>query len=334
MPELPEVQTVVSQLAAKVVGLVVVGFRSEWAKAVRPSVEVFRKSVVGAKIIGVRRFGKHIVIDLESAFHPSFTKEGQGVVELSNQNTIPPHPPAGGLPSQRGGGIQNSIVIHLKMTGHLLVKTPVNERDEHFANDPYNGYIRHVIELSDGPARNASRSDAGGMRIEFSDLRKFGRLEVVPTVEVERLKSIRELGVDALSEVFTVNRFREILEKKPKAKIGTVLLEQNLIAGIGNIYRSEALFRAGVVPMRLVGSLGDRETKLLHRSIIEVLHEAVELRGMSDGDFRDTDGKMGAFQENAFVYAREGLPCKKCGTIIIRAKLGQRSVFYCPGCQV
>ena len=281
MPELPEVQTVVSQLAAKTVGLGVVGFRSEWAKAVRPSVQVFRERIIGAKIEGVRRFGKHIVIDLG----------------------------------------KYSIVIHLKMTGHLLVRTPANEHDEHFHNDPYNGYIRHVIELSEGA------------RIEFSDLRKFGWLEVVPTIEVEHLKSIQALGVDALSEKFTLRYFQAVLAKKPRGIIGALLLEQQLIAGIGNIYRNEALFRAGVLPMRAAGTLTRSETKKLHRSIIEVLREAVILRGMSDGDFRDTDGRMGAFEENAFVYGREGLPCKKCGTMVIRAKLGQRSVFYCPHCQ-
>ena len=320
MPELPEVQTVVSQLAAKTVGLRVVGFHSEWAKAVRPSVEQFRETIVGATIIGVRRFGKHIVMDLIGK--ESLGEEG-GAGRVFQQSR--------GRQFGRGGSARqgkilpvtthSSIVIHLKMTGHLLVKNAANEHDEQFQNDPYNGYIRHVIELS-----NATR-------IEFSDLRKFGWLEVMPTTEVEKLKSIRELGVDALSEEFTPERFAALLKKKPKAKIGALLLEQTLIAGIGNIYRNEALFRSGILPMRLAGTLTKTETQKLHRSIIEVLREAVELRGMSDGDFRDTDGRMGSFEENAFVYAREGAPCKKCGTMIVRAKLGQRSVFYCPHCQ-
>ncbi|MEI8104038.1 MAG: DNA-formamidopyrimidine glycosylase [Candidatus Moraniibacteriota bacterium] len=324
MPELPEVQTVVSQLAAKVVGLTVVDFRSEWAKAVRPSLALFRESIIGEKIIGVRRFGKHIVIDMES-ISEKFT-DGEGWKEGVFQQS-------GGRQFGRGGSArqgkipsfttktQFSIIIHLKMTGHLLVKTTENENAVAFRDDPYNGHIRHVIALSEGT------------RIEFSDMRKFGWLEVGLTSEVEKLKSIRELGVDALSEKFTAQYFRQVLEKKSKQTIGALLLEQKLIAGIGNIYRNEALFRAKVLPMRRAATLKTPEIRRLHQSIRTVLIEAVALRGMSDGDFRDTSGQMGEFEENAFVYGRENLLCKKCGTIIVRAKLGQRSVFFCPQCQ-
>ena len=282
MPELPEVQTVVLQLAAKVVGLVVVGFESAWPKAVRPDVVSFRNGVIGATIVGTRRFGKHIVIDLDNEY---------------------------------------SIVIHLKMTGHLLVKTPANEQASQFIQDKYNGYIRHTIFLS------------GDTRIEFSDLRKFGWLEVVPTERVEQLESIRTLGVDALSEAFTPRYLQGVLTKKQHQSVGVVLLEQNLIAGIGNIYRNEALYRAGILPSRLAGTVTGVEVKKLHQAIQAVLTEAVALRGMSDGDFRDTEGRMGTFEEYAYVYGRQGDKCKRCGTIILRAKLGQRSVFYCPQCQ-
>ena len=282
MPELPEVQTVVSQLATKVVGLEIVGFESAWPKVVRPNTGEFVRVVTGATIMGTRRFGKHIVIDLDN---------------------------------------HHSIVIHLKMTGHLLVKTPANEHASHFTEDQYNGYIRHTIFLS------------GDVRIEFSDLRKFGWMEVMPTENVEQLESIRTLGVDALVPEFTLKRFRLILGEKQFWVIGKLLLEQGLIAGIGNIYRSEALYRAGILPDRPVGSLTVDETRCLHVSIQQVLREAIRFRGMSDGDFRDTEGRMGAFEENAFVYGREGDKCKRCGTIIIRGRLGQRSVFFCSRCQ-
>lgn len=281
MPELPEVQTVVSQLGRKVVGYTIQNIWSDWKKAVRPSLEYVRKYGVGAKIIGTRRFGKHIVMDLDNEY---------------------------------------SLVIHLKMTGHLLVKTSENREDEAF-KDPYNQFIHHKISLSDDVA------------IDFSDMRKFGWMEIMKTSEVEKLKSIQSLGVDAISDEFTEKVFADILKKHPSSLIGVLLLNQNLIAGIGNIYRSEALFLAGIRPMRIAKSLTKKEIARLHESIQIVLQKALQYRGMSDGDFRDTDGLPGEFQRKVGVYGRHGKPCPKCGTIIQRIKIGQRSAFFCPKCQ-
>lgn len=282
MPELPEVQTVVSQLGAKVVGEAIAGFWSDWKKSVYPSYAVFVKRVKGATILGTRRFGKHVVIDL-------------------------------------GNG--SSIVIHLKMTGHLLVKNEKNRNDKAFVSDPMNGYIHHIFTLSSGTT------------VEFSDMRKFGWLRVIETEEVEILKSIAVLGIDALSPALNQKTFDALLEKKKTAMVSVAMLDQNLIAGIGNIYRSEALFLAGILPIRRIATLSERERKELLLGIKTVLRKAVKLRGTSDGDFRDTDGLQGRFQRTLYVYNREHEPCKKCDTIIERKKIGQRSVFYCLGCQ-
>jgi formamidopyrimidine-DNA glycosylase len=281
MPELPEVQTVVSQLGEKIVGKKIKTVWSDWLKAVRPSLDTFKKEIGGTKIIGTRRKGKHIVLDLDNA---------------------------------------HSIVIHLKMTGHLLVKTDKNRKSKAF-QDPYNQFIHHSITFTDGTT------------LEFSDMRKFGWMEVMLTSKVESLASIATLGIDALSEKFTPKIFDEIVQKKGRLKIGALLLEQKIIAGIGNIYRSESLFQAGILPQRTAGSLAKDERKKLLLSIKKVLRKALTFRGMSDGDFRDTDGREGAFQKVLGVYGRDGKPCPKCGTIIQRIKLGQRSAFFCPACQ-
>jgi formamidopyrimidine-DNA glycosylase len=243
--------------------------------------KVFKKAIVRTKIVGTRRIGKHVILDL-------------------NNN--------------------HSIVIHMKMTGHLLVKTPENRESEAF-KDPYNQFIHHIFYLS------------GDKTVEFSDMRKFAWMEVVPTEEVENLASVKLLGIDALSPKFTFQKFEEILKKRKKSAIGTVLLEQNLIAGIGNIYRSEALFEAGILPTRRVAMLSEAEKKKLFESIKKVLRRAVRFRGTSDGDFRDTDGVAGGFQRVLGVYRKTGKPCPECGTLIRRLKMGQRSVFFCEGCQ-
>ncbi|MEP7162849.1 MAG: DNA-formamidopyrimidine glycosylase [Candidatus Moraniibacteriota bacterium] len=282
MPELPEVQTVVNQLRKKTVGHTVVGFWTNTPKRVKVSVAKLKKAILGAKIIGTRRFGKHIVIDLDN---------------------------------------DQSILIHLKMTGHLLVKTPQNREGEAFTEDKMNGYIRHAFLLD------------RETRIDFSDMRKFAWIDLSRSDEISKQAHIEKLGPDALAKDFTLENFNEILKKYLKRLISVLLLDQEKIAGIGNIYRSEALYRAGILPMRRTGRLTKKEREKLYLAIREVLREAVRLRGTSDGDFRDTDGREGSFQKTLFVYGRTGKPCKRCDTIVMRKKIGQRSVFFCPKCQ-
>lgn len=282
MPELPEVQTVVSQLDQKISGKQIVSVWSDWQKKILTPFSDFAKKTKGATVLGARRLGKHIVIDLDN---------------------------------------EHSIVAHLKMTGHFLVKDASNRNSDAFTKDRINGYIHHIITFADGTT------------LEFSDMRKFGWLRLLKTPEVEGLKSIAELGVDALSRKLTPTLFRELLLTRKHRTVGEVLLEQHLIAGIGNIYRSEALFLAGILPTRKIETLKQSEWPKLLPAIKKVLHHAVKLRGTSDGDFRDTDGLQGRFKRVLYVYGRTGEPCKKCGTIIERKKIGSRSIFFCSRCQ-
>jgi len=282
MPELPEVQTVVSQLDQKITCKKIASVWSDWQKKILTPFIQFSKTIKGARVLGVRRIGKHIVIDLDN---------------------------------------EHSIVAHLKMTGHFLVKDEKNRLSKAFTEDRINGYIHHTITFADGTT------------LEFSDMRKFGWLRLMKTAEVEESASIMTLGIDALSRKLTPKYFRELLLKRKSRPLGVVLLEQNLIAGIGNIYRSEALFLAGVLPNRRIDTLKKSEWEKLLPAIKKVLRHAVKLCGTSDGDFRDTDGLEGSFKRVLYTYGRTGKPCKKCGTIIERKKLGSRSIFFCPRCQ-
>lgn len=281
MPELPEVQTVTSQLGKKIVGKTIASFWSDWEKQVKPGLKTLSKQAVGGTVLGTRRIGKHIVIDLDN---------------------------------------HTSIIIHLKMSGHLLYKDAKNASAKEWS-DPMNRFIHHRIEFTDGSW------------VDFSDLRKFGWIDCIATAEVETMKSIAFLGCDALSGECNPDFFDALLKKSARKKIATLLLEQDKIAGIGNIYRSEMLYRSGIRPLRLAGKITKTERARLFSAMKAVLREAVRLRGTTDGDFRDTAGKPGGFQKTLFVYGRESLPCKRCDTIVVRKKLGQRSVFYCPTCQ-
>lgn len=291
MPELPEVQTVVSDLNKKIKGDKIISFWSDWPSAVKnATLSKFKKEIVGRKILGARRIGKNIFIDLSG---------------------------------------EKTIYVHLKMTGHLLIKSKSknkkSKKPEEYFSERVNQYIHHIWELEGEDGEKKS--------LEFSDLRKFAKILWVNTSQVENLPEIEALGIDALDPKFTFKMFDEILDKKALRPIGLILMEQSLISGIGNIYRSEILFGAGILPERKAGSLSPFERKRVFSEMKRVLRQAVKLRGTSDSDYRDTDGAPGGFQKVLKVYNREGEKCQKCDTMVVRSKLGQRSVFYCPKCQ-
>lgn len=286
MPELPEVQTIISDLNKKIKGETIVGFWTDWGKAIKNiSPEHFIKEIRSKKILGARRIGKNIFLGLSG---------------------------------------KKTLYIHLKMTGHLLVKKNENKEKNYF-NDRVNQYIHHIWKLKSGKT------------LEFSDLRKFGKIVLLDTDKIKEYKDIKNLGVDAMNPEFTFKKFNEILEKKSSAsrrtKIGIILMDQNLIAGIGNIYRSEILFEAGINPLKITGKINSNERKKLYASIKKILKKAIKYRGTSDSDYRDTSGAPGRYQNIVRVYRREKQNCKICDTIIKREALGQRSVFFCPKCQ-
>lgn len=284
MPELPEVQTIVDDLNKKIKGDAIVGFWSDWKKAVEMPLEKFSGGIKNRKILGARRIGKNIFLDLE-------------------------------------GG--KTIFIHLKMTGHLLVKSGklrAKSNEKNYFDEKVNQYIHHIFYLKSGKT------------LEFSDLRKFGKIILVDTDKIGKIKEIGSLGIDAMSKDFTLKRLDEILDKK-KTKIKILLTDQSKIAGIGNIYVSEILFEAGILPTRPAEKITAEERKKLFAATKKVLKYAIKLRGTSDSDYRDTSGAPGKFQKVLKVYRRAGKKCSRCGTIVKRITLGQRGTFYCPVCQ-
>jgi formamidopyrimidine-DNA glycosylase len=291
MPELPEVQTIVSDLNKKIVGYTIVDFWSDWPKAIKnKKLPNFKKEIKGRKILNIRRIGKNIFIDLSG---------------------------------------EKTLYIHLKMTGHLLVKSKnYKTKTKDYFNDKVNSYVHHVWKLEKNKIK---------INLEFSDMRKFAKIVLDDIKKIGELKEIKKLGMDIMDKKFTLQKFEEILKGKSASwrnkSIGLVLMEQELMSGIGNIYRSEILYEAGVLPQRKIESLSKNERSKIYQAIFIVLNKAIELRGTSDSDYRDTSGAPGNFQKVLKVYRKTGKKCQKCATIIKKSTLGQRSVFYCPKCQ-
>lgn len=285
MPELPEVQTIVDDLNKKIKGDIVTGFWSDWKKSVKMPVEKFAKAIRNKKILSASRVGKNIFLNLS-------------------------------------GG--KTIYIHLKMTGHLLIKSKIKNQKSKIGKDYFsekvNQYIHHIFYLK------------SGRTLEFSDLRKFGKIILVDSDKIGEIGEIGKLGVDAMSADFTFEKFDGILDKR-KTKIKLLLMDQSKIAGVGNIYVSEILYEAGILPGRPADKIEKEERRRLFIAIKKVFEKAIKLRGTSDSDYRDTAGAPGRFQEVMRVYRQAGKKCPRCGTIVQREKMGQRGTFFCPRCQ-
>ncbi|MEW6541491.1 MAG: DNA-formamidopyrimidine glycosylase [Bacillota bacterium] len=205
-----------------------------------------------------------------------------------------------------------ALILHLRMTGQLVYRGlgPSEPRPKH---------THLVLHLDQGLLR-------------FTDLRQFGRVWLVPAREVRRVPGLRELGVEPLGAGFVEEDFIRRLARS-RRMIKPLLLDQTFLAGLGNIYTDEALYRAGIHPERPAAGLDVREALTLYRVIREVLAEGVAYRGTSVQHYVDGAGQQGRFQEILRVYGKKGVPCPACGTPVKRIRCGGRGTHFCPDCQ-
>jgi formamidopyrimidine-DNA glycosylase len=173
----------------------------------------------------------------------------------------------------------------------------------------------------------------GGARITFNDARRFGAVDLWPTGALEAHRLLAGLGPEPLGNGFGGVYLAERLVGR-RTPVKAVLGDQRVVAGMGNIYLSEALWRAGISPLRLAGEVTAAEAETLAGAVRAVLLDAIEAGGSSLRDYRRADGELGYFQHSFAVYGREGRACPRCGGTIARAVQAGRSSFYCPGCQV
>jgi formamidopyrimidine-DNA glycosylase len=210
------------------------------------------------------------------------------------------------------------------MTGHLLYGSwnikhgtwVPNKKG--FLSDPYNRFIHLIFFFNSGDM------------MALSDARKFAKVELWKTTEL--LKELGKLGPEPLDKSFTFKKFQGDLKNK-KGKIKQVLMDQSMIAGIGNIYASEVLWQAKINPEKETCKISGKDLKKLYQSIKKILKLSIKLGGDSFSDYRKPDGTKGNFDSVKRVYKRENQKCYRCKTKIKRIKIGQRSTFYCPRCQ-
>ena len=197
------------------------------------------------------------------------------------------------------------LLVHLRMTGGFRLEPDTHERA--------------VLALDDGT------------RVAYRDVRRFGTWLLLEPHEVDPYLAAK-VGDEPFDALFTVARLGERLERR-RAPVKAALLDQRTLAGMGNIYVDEALWRARIHPLRPAESLDRNETRRLHRAIRAALEAGIARQGSTLRDYRQPDGSTGAMQDEFKVYGREGEPCDRCGTPIAKTRAGGRGTWFCPTCQ-
>jgi len=224
-----------------------------------------------------------------------------------------------------------SLVIHLKMTGQLVFDGGGQlEPGLRFGAGHPNDSL--IGALPDKSTRvTLTFTDDG--RLFFNDQRKFGWMRLLPTPEIVNLDFFQKVGPEPLAADFTWEALRDRLHRRPNSNIKAVLLDQTVIAGIGNIYADESLWGAKVHPSTLVKSLTPEQFHKLYEELIFVLELAIEKGGSTDRNYVNAEGKRGSYLTFARVFRREGQPCHRCGTIIVKIRVAGRGTHLCPHCQ-
>lgn len=219
-----------------------------------------------------------------------------------------------------------SLVTHLKMTGQLVYRSSTQKFGAGHPNDSLVGELpdkssRVIIEFTDSSF------------LFFNDQRKFGWMRLLPTIEVENLDFFKKVGPEPLTETFTWQVLRDRMLRRKNSNIKSVLLDQTILAGIGNIYADESLWGAKIHPETLVSQLTDTKIKLLHQEIQFVLRLSIQKGGSTDKNYVNAEGKRGSYMDFARVFRRENLPCPRCGTAIKKTRVAGRGTHICPKCQ-
>ena len=299
MPELPEVETVRLGLRPALEGRTIVKAQTRRGDLRLPFPPHFVERLTGQKVLKLTRRAKYLLVALASG---------------------------------------ETLVIHLGMSGRMSVYSLVARADAPASGKPRklgnyyydtapagagDGKHDHVVFETDAPAR-----------IIFNDHRRFGLMTLIPTDRIEQDRLFKDVGIEPLSEGFDARYLAKALAGK-KTPIKSALLDQRVVAGLGNIYVCEALFRAGISPKRLAGSLTKERIVPLVTAIKKVLQEAIAAGGSTLRDHAQATGDPGNFQHHFLVYGREGKPCRKkgCHGIVKRIVQAGRSTFYCPTCQ-
>lgn len=288
MPELPEVETIRRGLEQTIIGRQIIDVESLHPKSLQTSAMLVDEHAIGSKIVGFERFGKVLVVRLDSDW---------------------------------------SLLFHLKMTGQIVLVKSNGER--HAGGHPTRSM---ADKLPDKSTKIIFRLDNDSI-LYFNDQRIFGWVKLVPNDEVLQDTLIARLGPEPLTEAFELKGFAAILSRRPRSPIKAAILDQSVVAGVGNIYADESLHLAKIHPATLTGDLTQPQIKRLYEAIKTIISLGVEHGGTSFTNYVNALGGTGDYLHHARVFRRQGLTCPVCGTVILKTRVAGRGTHYCPICQ-
>ena len=288
MPELPEVETVRRGLERLVVGKTVSSaVHIDSPKSLPNAPTDMEEFLIGARIVGVNRRAKVLLIELDTSY---------------------------------------TLVVHLKMTGQLVFVGSERWGGGHPSDSLVSGlpdrFTRVMFEFTDGS------------RLYFNDLRKFGWIKLYPTLEVPNINFMQRVGPEPLEDSFTDKEFIPRMRRRNNTSVKAAILDQTVLAGVGNIYADESLWGAKVHPATRVRNVSDEQLSALLEQIKYVMNMSIEHGGSTDKNYVDAEGNKGSYLKFANVFRREGQLCPRCGAKILKLRVAGRGTHICPVCQV
>lgn len=272
MPELPEVETVKETLKLRLIGKVITGVNVYYDNIIEyPSVLEFKEKIVNQRIIGMSRYGKWLIFELDDYF----------------------------------------LLSHLRMEGKYFFRTKMEELNKH----------EHVVFSLDDDSE-----------LRYMDVRKFGKMHLILKDEIKTKGPLIGMGLEPWDKNLTIDYLKGKYSKK-KLPIKSVLLDQSIIVGIGNIYADEILFLSGINPLVKTNELTDSNLENIITNTKKVLELAIKKGGTTIRSYTSVDGVHGLFQQELYVHSKANEACRVCNSNIIKIKVGGRGTYYCPKCQ-
>ncbi len=306
MPELPEVETVRRGLHKLIIGRTIKSVVHDAPKSFPNATADVERFLIHALVTDVRRRAKVLLIDLST---------------------------------------DHTLVIHLKMTGQLVfikfkdgrapLLNPVYGARAGVSEERFGAGHPNDSLIGDLPDRSTrvTLEFTDGSALFFNDQRKFGWMKLLPTLEVPNIDFMKKVGPEPLEADFTSAAFASRFTRRPNTSIKAALLDQTVVAGVGNIYADESLWGAKIHPKRLVATITPHEFHQLYGELRSVMNLAIEKGGSTDKNYVNAEGKRGSYMDFARVFRREGQACPRCGAIIIKTKVAGRGTHICPSCQ-
>lgn len=314
MPELPEVETVRRGLERLILGRTIRVITHDSPKSFPNPPSEVAEFAVGASVVAVRRRAKVLLLELNSGYtfviHLKMTGQLVWITDTSRQASFRGRGEDGELTSSSSGGVDPSLRFG---AGH--------------PNDSLVGELpdrstRVIVEFIDGS------------RLYFNDQRKFGWMKLLPTLAVPEIDFMKRVGPEPLEIKFTPVQFIPRIRRRNGTTVKAAILDQTVLAGVGNIYADESLWAAKIHPATRVRDVSDEQFVELLAQIKYVLTLSIEKGGSTDKNYVDAEGKKGSYLQFANVFRRENQPCPRCGTTIEKIRVAGRGTHICPTCQL